>query len=255
MNIRFLGVGAASSTAEYYQSNLLISSRRGRRLLLDCGGDIRFSLAECAIPPQSIEAVYISHLHADHIGGLEWLAFLNRFGSEPRRPQLYCEAGHMERLWQHALRAGLECVDAETLSLGDYFDCRLLWLGEPFDWDGIGAEMVKMPHVIAGRAEHPSYGLILREREGPGVFITTDARYNTEILLPIAERVEIIFHDCETCDQVTGVHAHYRELLQLPDRVRAKIWLYHYQPAPHIDPRADGFLGFVTKGQEFVLGG
>ena len=253
MNIRFLGVGAASSSAEHYQSNLMIGGQQGKRLLLDCGGDIRFSLAEGAISPSSIAAVYISHLHADHIGGLEWLALLCRFDREPRRPLLLCEAGQMDRLWQHALRAGLEYVHERTLTLHDYFDCRPLCLGQSFQWDGIVCEMVKMPHVLAGKAEHPSFGLVLGEQGEPRVFVTTDTGFCPDILLPIAERVGLVFHDCETCPVATGVHARYEELLSLPDWVRAKTWLYHYQPSPRLDPEADGFLGFVAKGQEFEM--
>jgi hypothetical protein len=55
------------------------------------------------------------------------------------------------------------------------------------------------------------------------------------------------------------VHAHYDDLKTLPDEIRKKIWLMHYQPVmPIIDlqkrARDDGFAGFVEKGQIFDLG-
>ncbi|MDM8523453.1 hypothetical protein QUF80_08790 [Desulfococcaceae bacterium HSG8] len=46
MKIKFLGVGSAFTTPEYYQSNMPVTSRSGKQLLVDCGGDIRFSLGE-----------------------------------------------------------------------------------------------------------------------------------------------------------------------------------------------------------------
>jgi hypothetical protein len=70
---------------------------------------------------------------------------------------------------------------------------------------------------------------------------------------------DIIFQDCETYDWQTGksksgVHAHYRELLTLPEEIRSKMWLYHYQDArPLPDAKADGFAGFVEQGQVFEL--
>lgn len=253
MKLRFLGVGTAASGPEQYQSNMLITNRAGRHLLLDCGGDIRFSLAACGIAATDLAGVYISHLHGDHIGGLEWLALGSRFAPVPRRPPLYCEEAQLRRLWDHALRAGLECVDGAMLTLADYFDCRPLSVAEGFEWEGITAELIKMPHVLAGTGEHPSFGLLLHEAPGPRVFISTDTRFAPDLLAPIADRVDLIFHDCETSPVPSGVHTPYTDLLRLPDALRARIWLYHYQPAPHLDPLADGFRGFVTRGQVFDL--
>lgn len=254
MNIRFLGVGPAFGGSDQYQSNLLIRTEAGRCLLLDCGGDIRFSLAECGVPTEDLEALYVSHLHGDHIGGMEWLALVSRFGPRPWRPRLLCEAAQLERLWHQALRAGLEYVDGARLGLEDYFDCQPLSLERPFHWAGLRGELVKMPHVRAAVGEHPSFGLVLQEGAGPSVFISTDTRFAPDILLPIAARVALIFHDCETSPAITGVHARYEELRTLPDGVRARMWLYHHHPAPHLHPQADGFRGFVTKGQAFQVG-
>ena len=50
-----------------------------------------------------------------------------------------------------------------------------------------------------------------------------------------------------------GVHAHFTELLQEPDDIRSKMYLYHYQPDPPQDAKAAGFLGFVTKGSTFEV--
>ena len=49
MKIIFIGVGAAFTTAEYYQSNMLIIAQSGKRMMLDCGSDARFSLNESHI--------------------------------------------------------------------------------------------------------------------------------------------------------------------------------------------------------------
>jgi len=50
------------------------------------------------------------------------------------------------------------------------------------------------------------------------------------------------------------VHAHYDDLRrELSDETKSKIWLVHYDDkAPEIfNPVADGFRGFVKKGQVF----
>jgi hypothetical protein len=62
---------------------------------------------------------------------------------------------------------------------------------------------------------------------------------------------DIIFQDCETAPFESGVHSHYGKLKTLPDKMKQKMWLYHYQDGDLPDARGDGFRGFVVKGQRF----
>lgn len=72
-----LGTGSAFTMGNW-QTNFLIS-RNGKFLLIDCGSDIRWSMDMIGLSFKDIDAVYISHAHADHIGGLEWLGFTRYF--------------------------------------------------------------------------------------------------------------------------------------------------------------------------------
>jgi len=259
MKITFLGVGSAFTTQQYYQSNLLVTAPSGARLLLDCGCDARFSLGEYGINAGSvgreIQAVYISHLHADHVGGMEWLAFSTCFGPYSRRLLLFAEAEVMRCLWEHSLRGGLECVDHRDMLLTDYFRCRPQGEDGTFSWEGLNLTLVKMPHILGFRKHLYSYGLLIRQTGGGGssVFITTDTQFRPRRLAGLAETVDLVFHDCETAPVPTTAHAHYGDLRTLPLHVKEKTWLYHYQPGDLPDAAADGFRGFVRKGQEFAL--
>lgn len=256
MKLRFLGVGSAFTSLDYFQSNILMESRSGKHLLIDCGSDIRFSLP-AAFPPgtnclNEINAIYISHLHADHIGGLEWVAFSTYFNPTIPRPGLYSESTMMRKLWEHSLQGGLSCINGKSMTLSDFFDCKRCTEGVPFLWEELIITPVKVPHVEAGYDEHPSYGLLITEEGKPGqVFITTDIRFCPELIEEIAPQVQTIFHDCETSPFATGVHAHYNDLNTLSPNTKAKLWLYHYQPTPTQDAEKDGFQGFVKKGQVF----
>jgi ribonuclease BN (tRNA processing enzyme) len=87
MKITFIGSGSAFTTNNYH-SNILITSNN-KNLLIDCGSDARFALKEAGYSFNDIDGIFVSHLHADHIGGLEWLGLTNKFVSpEHRRPQI-----------------------------------------------------------------------------------------------------------------------------------------------------------------------
>jgi hypothetical protein len=105
--------------------------------------------------------------------------------------------------------------------------------------------------VVAPRATVHSYGLLL-EHDGFTVLITTDTRFDADLLTRCYARADVIFHDCETGGTKTSIHAHYDDLAACPE-VRARMWLYDYQPGPLPDARADGFQGFVRPGQCFEL--
>src|ERR1700733_4386232 len=91
MKLTFIGSGSAFTLgANNYHSNMLLENAHGERLLIDCGSDARHSLHEAGFSYHDIHDVYISHLHADHAGGLEWLGFTTKFDPTcSEKPNLY----------------------------------------------------------------------------------------------------------------------------------------------------------------------
>lgn len=263
VSIQFLGVGGAFampttpgdlSTAPM-QSNMVITSESGKRMLFDCGGDIRFSAQMCGYGPNSFDAVYISHEHADHAGGLEWL-LLNRLFGGGLKPVLIAEAKLIQNLWT-MLRPGLRVTTKGVMRSRHYYEERWFsWQSyeDRMNWEGLWLTFVRNEHVVHSKQPMISYGVIVRTSDQNRFYLSSDTVFDDVQIITIAEKVDMIFHDCEV-GYKTGVHAHYDELLTLPDAVRAKMWLYHYNPveAAKRDPTADGFLGFVARGQTFTF--
>ncbi|MBF0382433.1 MAG: MBL fold metallo-hydrolase [Magnetococcales bacterium] len=260
IKIDFLGVGSAFTTQEYHQPNLLITAKNGKRLLVDCGSDIRFSLGEwgkqrkVGIP--AIDAVYCSHTHADHIGGLEWLAFDTYFNPQAQKPVIYGVGDILKDIWERSLRGGVEFIDDKVMTLEDYFDPMVLDHTSPFVWEGVQFIPLKFLHVQNSVKPMYSYGLIINSNaDGDSFLFTTDTKFTEDLaktLIDWEPRVKYIFQDTETTPYQTGVHAHYSELCTLPESIKNKMWLYHHNPNPKQKPLEDGFLGFVKKGQSFL---
>lgn len=248
----FVGVGGAFTTADYYHSNVLLESN-GKKMLIDCGSDARFSLARHGINNYNvgaeIDAVYISHIHMDHMGGLEWLGFCSYFNPLKRRPKLFISRTLVDPLWE-SLRAGMSAHQDGDLTLDSFFDVRPTT--ETFIWEAGTFNLVKTEHIKRGNGEWvPSYALDFRA-EKKRVFFSADTRFFPALKDRYCS-ADTIFQDCETLGHKSGVHAHYDELKTMPNELKSKMWLYHYYPNPKQDAVADGFAGFVQRDQWFEV--
>ena len=57
----------------------MLLESEGHRWLLDCGATSLVALRGAGIDPSSIDAVFLSHLHGDHFGGVPFLVLDGQF--------------------------------------------------------------------------------------------------------------------------------------------------------------------------------
>jgi phosphoribosyl 1,2-cyclic phosphodiesterase len=267
LKIHVVGCGSAFTSQAYYQTMFLLEAPSGKRMLFDCGSDARFALADFGVNngnlPDMIDAVYISHLHGDHVGGLEWLGFCNYFNPRRFRPKLFANRRLMLDLWEKCLRGGMESVEGKVNYLTDYFDTKPVEGNDKFEWEGMEFTPVQTVHVMNGMEITPSYGLLVapiaHPAEGivvrgmaPRFFLTSDTQFCPNQIQKFYDMTEtdgVIMHDCETAPYYSRVHAHFDDLKRLPAATKAKMWLCHYQPDPKQDAVAEGFRGFAVRKQ------
>jgi ribonuclease BN (tRNA processing enzyme) len=251
VTLTFLGSGSAFTVgADNFQSNVLLTAANGRRFLIDCGTDIRFSLHKVNLSYRDITDIYISHLHSDHVGGLEYIGFTTKFDPACEQPILYLSQDIAVDLWHKSLAGGMEALEGELADLSSYFKLHPLKPNGNFTWEGITFQLIKLNHVDTGFMLMPVYGLFF-EINGCRIFFSTDTKLSFDTLYEYFENADIIFHDCEIASFPTPVHAHYKELVELPIAIKQKMWLYGYQPGELPPATQDGFLGFIKRGQEF----
>lgn len=254
MKITPVGVGSAFAKRELGQSNLIIHGKTGKKFLFDCGTQIGFSLEDIGVKHTDLDALWISHGHADHSGGMEELAFINFFtrkmvAKKDDKIQLFMIKSLRYLLWDHTWSGGLRSIEGRVMGIEDYFDCHDIEINESFEWDGLKFTPVQTVHIMDGFAIVPSYGLIVDDGEVK-VFITGDCQFCPSQMVKFYGMVDYIIHDCETAGYKSKVHASYEDLMTLPEDVRKKMFLTHYNMNPTQNPIKDGFLGFLLKGKE-----
>ncbi len=287
LTLTFLGVGSAFAKRNL-QSSALIEAwasgpdkqdRPDDALLIDFGATGPLALHRLKDMPEfsylgsggnicysALRGVIITHLHADHIGGLEEWASIIRFArcAETRRPELFGSAELIRSLWEHSLRGGLGSLNGRQASLEDYFAPkpldvndkeRPLTMMERFELGLFPTDHIRVERQF----DWPSFGVSMRDAStGSLAIYSGDTRFDRAGFGGRMDRACIIFHDVQLEDSLEPIHASLKDLRTLPEAVRKRTYLYHYSDEwddPSFNFVSREFAGFAQPNQRYVLFG
>lgn len=253
MKITVLGCGNAFSNRSFNQSFLV--EEDGRKMLIDCGMQTPQSLANAKVNIKDIDDIYISHLHADHIGGLEYAAFLRYdWAKHPRKwdedtkrpsyaPRLIGNTQLLKDVWDKSLRGGLESMEGFVATLDTFFEPVSIEPNKPFEWQGWQVDLIQQIHIMSGSIITPSFGIFFSKEGHKSVYFVTDSQHcSPRQMEEYYKKADIIFQDCEC----TGVNFQFEEGTKVYEK-EGKTFLW---PLDDMTPFELGAQGIEPKGWE-----
>ena len=249
MSIQFQMVGTGDAFAKAYFNNNALIQVDTFKFMIDFGQTAPLALHQLQYTLDQIDGVLITHLHADHTGGLEELAFqsMYRYGHKNGKIQLYIADTLVDALWENTLKAGLTFEKGGINTLSHYFDVHLFQEGKRYTiTDGLTIELIKTPHI----PDKLSYSLFINDN----IFFTADMIFNRPLVeYAIYERkCSIVMHDCQLIGSGL-VHSTLDELLTLPEDIQSKIYLMHYDDNMPKFIGKTGLMRFLEQQKLYVF--
>ena len=144
IDITFLGTGDAFSAGGRHQAAYFVRSP-GNSILLDCAPTTLASLKRSALPPKSIDRIFLSHFHGDHFGGVPFF-FLEYVYVEPRRKplQIIGPPGVEERVMELFRVLYPDSASEQLPYPVQFIEAHP---GQPISFDGMQIKPFLVPHM------------------------------------------------------------------------------------------------------------
>jgi ribonuclease BN (tRNA processing enzyme) len=221
--ITFAGSGDAFGSGGRYQACIHLSASDGADpVLLDCGASSLSALRRLGLDPGEIAAVFVSHLHGDHFGGLPFLILDGQFSHRLRPLAVAGPPGIARRLTET-----MECLFPGSSAVSRRFrlDVTELPPGAPRTVAGV--------EVTGWEVDHPSGAPALALRLGLGgkvIAYTGDTAW-TDMLLAVADGADLLIAEAYRMDNAVPFHLRHADLAARRHLLNsARIVLTHMGP-------------------------
>lgn len=245
--LRFFGAGGAFSR-RYGTTCSMLTLPGGARWLIDCGRQAPDQLWAAGVEWHAITGQIVTHVHGDHIFGLEDFAFMRYYYSREGvpgvmvggpKPKLVAHGAVLDEVWE-SLAASLRYLKGpegpRSGTLGSYFEVIDPIASEPprdNPWrhsEGFRADELA---CVARESEHvpgkPSCSLEIEIGDGRIAWWSGDCTVDEDFLAAIEPRTSVYFHDCTFTDYPGQVHGAFSRLAKLPEPIRRKMVLMHHE--------------------------
>ncbi|MBV9924009.1 MAG: MBL fold metallo-hydrolase [Acidobacteria bacterium] len=224
MRLTVLGSGTSVPHPRRSASAHWVEAAAGT-LLLDCSGPAVHRMAEEGLDWADLDAVWVSHFHLDHVGGLAPFLFGTKYAPQTagrRKPLFIYGPRGTKRLLQVFDEAGAyrlfeQPFPVEVREVAPRSEFELL--------PGLNASTLSTPHTSE------SLALRLEDRDGTSLVYTSDTGF-TEALAGFARAVDLFLLECSFFrEKPYKLHLELSEAMRLAQMSGARrVLLSHLYP-------------------------
>ena len=205
VTVTFAGSGDAFGSGGRHQACIHLRGPGGQDpVLLDCGTTSLAALHGASLDPGEIAAVFVSHLHGDHFGGLPFLILDGQFTRRARPLTVTGPPGTGRRLAE-----AMECLFPGSSTASRRFAVEVVELAPG------GTVTVAGVRASGWQVDHPSGAPPLAVRLGLGgrvIGYTGDTAW-TGALLEVADGADLLIAEAYRMEAQVPYHLRHADLL------------------------------------------
>jgi ribonuclease BN (tRNA processing enzyme) len=213
VTVTFVGSGDAFGSGGRFQACFHLRIPGLSDVLVDCGATSLTALKSLGLDPGEIAAVFVSHLHGDHFGGLPFLILDGQFSHRTDPLTVIGPPGISQRL-----PAAMEVMYPGSSTVRRRFEVNIVEL-EP----GVTTRVAGL-EVSGWEVDHPCGAppLALRLRIGDRVIAYTGDTAWTDVLVEVARDADLLIAEAYYQDKRIPYHLRLADLLTHQHRLNAR---------------------------------
>jgi ribonuclease BN (tRNA processing enzyme) len=217
VTVRFAGSGDAFGSGGRNQACIHVQGPGGAApVLIDCGATSLSALRRCGLEPDEVAAVFVSHLHGDHFGGLPFLILNGQFARRVEPLTVVGPPGTARRLPEL-----MECMFPGSSTVARRFAVQVVELAP----GGAAVEAAGV-RAVAVAADHPSGpdgpALALRlSIAGKVIGYTGDTAW-TDALAEIAAGADLLIAEAYYPAKNVPYHLRHADLVAHRDQLASR---------------------------------
>jgi ribonuclease BN (tRNA processing enzyme) len=243
MRLQFVGCGDAFGSGGRFNTCLHLTGRNAN-ILIDCGASSLVAMNELGIPRNDVDAIFLSHFHADHVGGIPFFLLEANYVSKRKRPLTIIGPPSLKSRF-----AGImETCFAGTKDLKFKFPLRLAEFDLGKSCEAAGVKVTPF-HVVHDDRAGPCLGLRF-EVEGKVIAFSGDTEW-TDALIDIGREADLFICEAYTRDKPVTGHMALNLLERHLDKIQPKRLVLTHMSNDMLARRAE--LPFETAEDGMIV--
>ena len=214
MHLQFVGCGDAFGSGGRFNTCFHLVGR-GFNALIDCGATSLVALNKLAINRNAIDVIFVSHFHADHVGGVPFFMLEANYILKRERPLVIAGPPSLRARYPDLMEAAFP--GTRTLQVPFPLTLQELEIGRRTE---IGALKVTPHHVMHDDRAGPCLGLRF-EAEGKIIAFSGDTEW-TDALIDIGREADLFICEAYMRDKQVKTHMALSALERRLGQIRPK---------------------------------